>query len=111
MTDSAPSQGDREPRYYRRRATADEKVEAVLRLLRGEEREAVAKEIGISAERLGRWESTFLGGARAALLQAHEAQRHGRKVNGVVIAGLAAAFLAVVLSVVIIARFVTQASP
>jgi len=42
-------------------------MKVVLRILRGESREALAEELKVPAERIEAWESTFLDAGRKAL--------------------------------------------
>lgn len=49
--------------------TIHTKVKSVLRLLHGENAEAVAEDLGVSAERLARWKERFIEGGRASLLR------------------------------------------
>jgi len=50
-----------------RRMTAKRKQEAVLRVLRGEPLETVARELRVSAADLSRWRDDFLEGGAASL--------------------------------------------
>ena len=50
-----------------RRMTAKRKQEAVLRVLRGEPLEAVARELRVTAADLSRWRDDFLEGGAASL--------------------------------------------
>lgn len=51
----------------RGRFSARRKVEAVLRLLRGEELDALSRELGVTAARLSAWRERFLAGGGAQL--------------------------------------------
>ena len=51
----------------RPRWSAGKKMEAVLRLLRGEPMEALSRELGIEAHRLAAWRDDFLEGGKEAL--------------------------------------------
>lgn len=51
----------------RERFSTKRKVEAVLRLLRGEELDAVSRELGVTAARLSKWRETFLSAGAASL--------------------------------------------
>src|SRR3972149_5369009 len=46
----------------RGRWSSRRKMEVVLRVLRGEDLDALSRELGVSASRLGQWRGTFLGG-------------------------------------------------
>jgi transposase-like protein len=58
---SAPNSGER-GRFSSQRKTA-----TVLRLLRGEDLELVARELGVTAATLSGWRDDFLAGGQAAL--------------------------------------------
>src|ERR687893_1519291 len=51
----------------RRRMSARRKQETVLRLLRGEDLELVARELGVTAAELSGWRDQFLAGGEASL--------------------------------------------
>src|SRR3982750_2552707 len=51
----------------RRRMSARRKLEAVLRLLRGEDLELVSRELGVTAAELSGWRDRFLAGGEAPL--------------------------------------------
>jgi transposase-like protein len=51
----------------RPRWSAGKKMEAVLRLLRGEPLEALTRELGVEAHRLAAWRDDFLEGGKDAL--------------------------------------------
>src|SRR4051812_47134025 len=51
----------------RRRMSARRKQDAVLRLLRGEDLELVARELGVTAAELSGWRDQFLAGGEASL--------------------------------------------
>ena len=60
---SAPADGAREAgRFSARRKTA-----ALLRLLRGESLDSLARELGVTAATLAQWREAFLAGGQAAL--------------------------------------------
>lgn len=50
----------------KRHFSAEEKTKAVLRLLRGEDANAVAEELKTSPERIARWERHFLAAGQKA---------------------------------------------
>lgn len=52
--------------------TPKEKIRAVLRLLQGEDAAAVSAALGVSPERLLRWQERFLEGGRKSLLKRHD---------------------------------------
>jgi hypothetical protein len=54
-----------------RRMTAGRKREAVLRLLRGEPLELVARELAVTAADLSGWRDAFLDGGSASLNRGH----------------------------------------
>src|SRR3954467_14884435 len=54
-------------RERRRRMSARRKQDAVLRLLRGEDLELVARELGVTAAELSGWRDQFLAGGEASL--------------------------------------------
>jgi hypothetical protein len=60
-----------------RRLSTEEKSRVVLRVVRGESRDALAAELHVSADRIGSWEETFLSGGKAAL-----AASRGRRWRG-----------------------------
>ena len=49
------------------RFSSQRKVEAVLRLLRGEELDALSRELGVTAARLSSWREEFLQAGKAGL--------------------------------------------
>src|SRR3954447_22790826 len=51
----------------RGRFSARRKTEAVLRLLRGEDLDAVSRELGVTAATLSAWRQAFLDGGTAAM--------------------------------------------
>ncbi len=51
----------------RGRFLAKRKTDAVVRLLRGEDLEALSRELGVTAATLSSWRDAFLDGGRAAL--------------------------------------------
>ena len=51
-----------------RRFSREEKAQAVLRLIRGGGKSAIAAELGVPVDRLERWHDRFLEGGRAALV-------------------------------------------
>jgi transposase len=51
----------------RGRFSAQRKTDAVLRLLRGEDLEALSRELGVTAATLSAWREDFLDGGKAAL--------------------------------------------
>ena len=59
----AEADGGRE----RGRFSARRKTEAILRLLRGEALDGLARELGVTAATLAHWREEFLGGGQAAL--------------------------------------------
>lgn len=52
--------GEPEPARTKKRFWAQHKVEAVLRLLRGEDLELLSRELGVSASDLSEWQEIFL---------------------------------------------------
>ena len=57
--------GQREPKPQR--FSARRKVEAVMRLVRGEDLELVSRELGVTAARLSQWREQFLAAGQAVL--------------------------------------------
>jgi transposase-like protein len=55
--------GGREPGRF----SARRKTEAILRLLRGESLDGLARELGVTAATLAHWREEFLAGGQAAL--------------------------------------------
>ncbi len=53
--------------HDRGRFSARRKTEAVLRLLRGEDLEALSRELGVTAATLSGWRDSFLDGGTAAM--------------------------------------------
>ena len=51
----------------RGRFSAKRKTEAVLRLLRGEDLDALSRQLGVTAATLSAWRSSFLDGGTAAM--------------------------------------------
>ena len=60
-----PTGGD--PERERGRFSSRRKMEAVVRLLRGEELDAVSRELGVTAATLSSWRDEFLVGGQASL--------------------------------------------
>src|SRR4029450_7237447 len=60
---------NQQPGDYRSRPrwSAGKKMDAVLRLLRGEPLETLARELGVEAHRLAAWRDDFLEGGKDAL--------------------------------------------
>ena len=68
MTGSAEgTNGRSEPRGERGRFSSRRKSEAVLRLLRGEELDALSRELGVTAATLAQWRERFLAAGQASL--------------------------------------------
>ena len=59
--------GDGPTPGHRRRMSARRKQEAVLRLLRGEDLELMARELGVTAAELSGWREAFLAAGEASL--------------------------------------------
>jgi len=59
----AGTDGGREPGRF----SARRKTETILRLLRGEALDGVARELGVTAATLAQWREQFLAGGQAAL--------------------------------------------
>jgi transposase-like protein len=53
--------------HDRGRFSANRKTDAVLRLLRGEDLDALSRELGVIAATLSSWRDAFLDGGKAAL--------------------------------------------
>jgi transposase len=60
---AADADGGREPGRF----SARRKTEAILRLLRGEALDGLAREFGVTAATLAHWREEFLAGGQAAL--------------------------------------------
>jgi transposase-like protein len=60
---AAGGDGGREPGRF----SARRKTETLLRLLRGEALDSVARELGVTAATLAQWREQFLAGGQAAL--------------------------------------------
>lgn len=60
---SGPADSGREPGRF----SARRKTETILRLLRGESLDGLARELGVTAATLAQWREAFLGGGQAAL--------------------------------------------
>lgn len=60
------SSKDREP-AERGRWTSQKKVEAVMRLLKGEDLDSLSRELGISGARLSEWRDEFLAAGKSGL--------------------------------------------
>ena len=68
MTSSAQRLNGRSAsRTERGRFSSRRKSEAVLRLLRGEELDALSRELGVTAATLSQWRERFLAAGRASL--------------------------------------------
>lgn len=95
-----------------RRYNASEKSKAVLRVLKGERGAAVALELGVGIDRLERWESTFLSGARAALEEkARRKTLYGTlKSNSKGISQWAGLLVALAAAVLFLVRFLNRDS-
>ena len=68
----------------RGRWSSRRKMEVVLRLLRGEDMDAVSRELRVTAARLAQWRDEFLSGGQGALnFCAHAGvERHGYEAKG-----------------------------
>ena len=64
---SQGSNGRSASRTERGRFSSRRKTEAVLRLLRGEELDALSRELGVTAATLAQWRERFLVGGQASL--------------------------------------------
>jgi len=62
-TAPADADGGREPGRF----SARRKAEAILRMLRGEALDGLARELGVTAATLAQWREQFLAGGQAAL--------------------------------------------
>ena len=60
---STPADGAREAGRF----SARRKTETILRLLRGESLDSLARELGVTAATLAQWRESFLAGGQAAL--------------------------------------------
>jgi len=60
---AAGADGGREPGRF----SARRKTETILRLLRGESLDSVARELGVTAATLAQWREQFLAGGQTAL--------------------------------------------
>src|SRR6266404_118780 len=60
---NGPADGGREPGRF----SARRKTETILRMLRGEALDGLARELGVTAATLAQWREHFLGGGQAAL--------------------------------------------
>lgn len=68
MTGSTQGTNGRgEARAERGRFSSRRKTEAVLKLLRGEELDALSRELGVTAATLSQWRERFLAGGQASL--------------------------------------------
>jgi transposase-like protein len=108
MANESLKEGDQK---RRKQASAEEKTAAVLRILKGEERAAVAGEIDVSPERLARWEKVFMSAGRSALAQSSQSSqshRHRRKLSAGIMAAIAASILALALAGVVLYRIIFQ---
>jgi transposase-like protein len=68
--------GGREPGRF----SARRKTEAILRLLRGEALDSLARELGVTAATLAQWREAFLGGGQAAL-KSRPADEHDDEIQ------------------------------
>ena len=59
------------PGGERGRFTSRRKLEAVLRLLRGEDLDALSRELGITAHKIAEWKEDFLAAGQAGLKSRH----------------------------------------
>lgn len=62
-----PKSSTKTDSHDRGRFSARRKTEAVLRLLRGEDLEALSRELGVTAATLSGWRESFLDGGTAAM--------------------------------------------
>jgi len=69
---AADADGGREPGRF----SARRKTETILRLLRGEPLDGVARELGVTAATLAQWREQFLAGGQAALKSRSGTRRH-----------------------------------
>ena len=73
---AAGTEGDREPGRF----SARRKTETILRLLRGEPLDNVARELGVTAATLAQWREQFLAGGQAAL-KSRPADEHDEEIQ------------------------------
>jgi hypothetical protein len=80
------------------RFTSRQKVEAVLRLIKGESADSLSTELGVSIRRLERWRSNYMAGGSAELAKRKSpvSQSWFEKQSGAILrwAGLIAALAA-----------------
>src|SRR3954465_5746956 len=62
-----PKNSTKNDNQDRGRFSATRKTEAVLRLLRGEDLDALSRELGVTAATLSGWRTSFLDGGTAAM--------------------------------------------
>src|SRR5438093_9605931 len=70
---SGPADGGREPGRF----SARRKTETILRLLRGESLDGLARELGVTAATLAQWRGGLLAGGQAALKSRVTDERDG----------------------------------
>ena len=64
----------------RGRFSSKRKMEAVMRLLKGEALDALSREMGVTAARLSEWRDQFLAGAEAGL-RSRESDGEGEEIK------------------------------
>ena len=95
---------DAERKLHHRRFSSEEKMNVVLRTLRGEPREALSEELNIPLERVAAWESTFLEAGREALSRRKAKWPHHGKASAR-IAQWSALLLVLLCVVYLLTRF------
>ena len=98
-------------RSKKRSFTGNEKMEAVLRLLRGENVGALSSEFGASVERLKTWEQRFLDAGHSALAQRKHRSGPSLWDKRQAVLQWTAVVVALLLTVFVITRFFDGIGP
>jgi hypothetical protein len=69
------------------RFTSLQKVDAVLRILKGESLDSVSEDVGVSIRRLTRWQNEFVAGGAAELSRRRSSTSHSwlKKQSGAIV--------------------------
>lgn len=100
---------DSRPRH--RRVSQEEKAQAVLRLIRGDQKSTVADDLAVSVDRLERWHDRFLDGGRAALARKHHKSSSGlMRAKFGSVGQWAALLIVLTASIILLLRFLEHSS-
>lgn len=91
--------------------TGQQKVKAALRVLQGENVDAVAEDLGVSRERVRRWSERFVEGGREAILRREDRVAVKSKKRRAVMQWVGLVLLLVILVFFLTRYFMNPAPP